>query len=129
FPVGMLLSLIVVNCKTRRSRVLAFTLLLLLGLVTQEDARTYLVSVIVVMAAALLTKDPAPWLKKLAGISFGVYLAHVLFIESIQFGAPKLGANVHSLPMTLSVIIGAAMCSIGVCLVLARGDRTRWLVQ
>jgi peptidoglycan/LPS O-acetylase OafA/YrhL len=71
---------------------------------------------------------PPAMVRRVARVSFGIFLVHGFFIEGFQLFAPKLGLAPGSLAVTLGVILGAFTASWGLCEALGRWRRTRWLV-
>lgn len=69
------------------------------------------------------------WLKALAGVSFGIYLCHHLFIEALLPIEGYLHLPTSSTWVTLSRFLICIAVSAGLCLFLVKHERTSWLVK
>lgn len=128
FPIGMLYAIVVDQLREKRAWFFWPMLVLLVVMLLSDLLNVYAIST-VVFALAIAVQRPAPdWLKHLSIYSFGVYLSHVLFIEGMQFVAPRLGLNLQSISVTLGIMVIAGLVSYATCMLLGQSKWSRWSV-
>lgn len=128
FPIGMLFALLT-DCLGEKRAFFLYPSLVVLGTTVYLDfVNVYAISITVFAFAISVSRCPSAWVQSMASCSFGVYLSHVLFIESMQFAAPRLGLDVASLSVSLGITGISAILSFAICLVLGRSQLTRWSV-
>ncbi|MCS7469435.1 acyltransferase [Stieleria sp. ICT_E10.1] len=128
FPIGMLFAIVVEQLREKREWFFWPILALLVVMLLSDFLNVYAIST-VVFALAIAAQRPAPdWLKHLSIYSFGVYLSHVLFIEGMQFIAPRLGLNLQSISVTLGIMVIAGLFSYATCMLLGQSKWSRWSV-
>ena len=93
-------------------------------------AFTVTMTVPVFLSALLVSEwSPPRWLTRLSALSFGIYLAHGLWVEGLQMVAGRVGFALESFPATVGVIAVSFAGAWFTCEVLDRFGRVRWLVR
>lgn len=129
FPVGMLLALVMRRLGEWRRLLFWPSVVAFAVLMVTRQWNVYAITISLFLIACSVQSPPNKIWTALSAISFGIYLVHVLFIESFQFAIPRIGLPLESLPVTLTVIIASALASVILCLLLDRSPKTRWSVR
>lgn len=129
FPLGIMIAIATQCLESIRWGLFVILGGASIGSTMVVEWETYWITISLIVLA-LARSIPAPsWLAYLAKISFGVYLGHVLIIESLQFAVLRVGLPLESLAITLLVIFSSAVLSVALCALLDRSKHTSWLVQ
>ncbi len=128
FPIGMLMAVAASTWGTKLS-------LLRWPAVTVGAAsfatgwiNTYLVATCVFLIALSIRRSAPAAIKSVAGLSYGIYLLHVLIIETMQFGLPRLGIANETLAATALITLSAAVGSYLICWAISKIRRIKWVV-
>jgi peptidoglycan/LPS O-acetylase OafA/YrhL len=74
------------------------------------------------------TTERLPVIAHMGSLSFGVYLVHLLFVETIYQLLPRIGLNDQRAMTQLAVFIAALACSIAMVELMRVPKWTRWLL-
>ena len=128
FPIGMLAALATQRLGESRRVLLWPAAVAVVAMVATDFVNVYAISLGAFVLSLSIQRKTPHWIETLAVYSFGVYLAHVLFIESMQFVAPRIGLRTDSLGVTLGITLISAVLSYLVCFLLGSNRSTRWSV-
>jgi peptidoglycan/LPS O-acetylase OafA/YrhL len=68
------------------------------------------------------------WVQLASALSFGVYLVHAVFVESLQRLAPAVGFDTGAFGVTVAIIVCSVLGSFAAAAALSALRWTRWLV-
>ena len=128
FPLGMLAALAVGESGTARERMFWPSILVLATLYLAGHVNIYAISFIVFVWSLSITRRQPKLVRTLATYSFGVYLVHVLLIETLQFLLPRLGWDLSEYWNTVGIVGVTILGSYAICLALGQSRWTRWSV-
>ena len=129
FPIGMLLAIAIRQMDQWRHHFFWPAGISVVLLLVTRQWNVYALTISLFLLACSVKTPPQKSWTYLSEISFGIYLAHVLFIETFQFVIPKIGLSVASLAITIGVIVASSVASVILCTLLDRSPRTRWSVR
>ncbi len=69
-----------------------------------------------------------PFIAHLGSISFGIYLVHLLFVETIDQLLPRIGLNDQQATTQLAVFVVALAGSVAMVELMRVSKWTRWLL-
>ncbi|MEO1617964.1 MAG: acyltransferase [Planctomycetota bacterium] len=129
FPIGILAALIVFRFEQIRRVALGPAFAGVIALSLMGFRNVYVLSIGLFVIGCCWTTPAPKWVQRLSALSFGIYLGHVLIIETMQFGLARIGLSLQSAAVTLGVIGGAAALSVLLALTLDHFSKTKWLVR
>jgi len=128
FPIGMLTALLLSSSDRLRAWMFWPSLAALAAMYWTDVVNVYALSYAAFTLALSIESKAPTMIRMIAAYSFGIYLVHVLVIETLQFMIPRLGYDLGQYSVTLANIAIAAILSYLICLLLGNRDRTRWSV-
>lgn len=94
----------------------------------QDLPYVYCFAIGLFICALYLPSGPSRYFSPLAKYSFGIYLAHGVFVEGFQVILGLMHINGTSFPITISVIFCSFLCSLLTSAILYRQHYLRWIV-